>query len=518
MKKIVLLMAVFATAVLSANADEYFLDIPAIYQEILDGTITQVDAPSGTKYLFNDNVTQGIFTVWSPDSRQMRIDTQAGSTPSEVQWTDGTTASTYRLEPNGASNSSNGRKIYIDCPAAGTLTVGAWTTTSGRGYTLESAATIGGNATGTLLDDTYAGNVPLLGTDPMTPQTFTISGPMIVDLNPDGGFYYGFIKFVTGGEQPTEATLKLLQPSVGGSLTASPDKTVYDINEEVTITATPAEGYELQNFSVDGIVTPATSENTLVLTMDANKRVSAIFQTTMALQNYDWYFIDDVLFPDPANTPIGDAVSGGYTEAVTIAGLTFVPNLSVTATQNFGKITTSSKVVDGVTYTRAMQFSGSGYSSASDADDAPAVNMPTQRYLSFDVTGNVTVDIIGITGSSSSSRKIFLTDGTDFIGSFDFPAGTDASKETVSYEGAAATLYLFCNAACNVYEIIVTGEEPGPDGISSVAAQKTVQSVEYFDLLGKKVANENQKQTVLIKKTTYTDGTTSSSKILTKAE
>jgi len=518
MKKCLLSIVIFATAILSANADEYFLDIPALYQGIVDGTNTNYIGSSSTsstsfatKYEFTNNVTQGIFTVWSPSNRTMRID---GQEPSVV-WSDGTIASQYRLEPNGASNNTNGRKIYIDCPAAGTLTVGAWTGTAGRGYTLETAATIGGNATGTL-DDTYAGKLPTIpspyGGETMTPQTFTISGPMIIDLNPDNGIYYGFIKFVTGGAQPTEATLKLLQPSVGGSLTASPDKTVYAVNEEVTITATPAEGYALQNFSVDGTVTPATSENTLVLTMDANKRVSAIFETTMALSNYDWYFIDDVLFPDPANTSLGDATGGGYAETVTIAGLTFVPNKS--GTLNFGKITTSSKVVDGVTYTRAMQFNGGGYSNAGDADDSPTTNMPTQRYLSFDVPGDVTIDIIGITGSSGSSRKIFLTDGTSLINSFNFPAGSDASKETVSYSGGAATLYLFCNASCNVYRITVAADDV--NSIPSVGVQKPVQSVEYFDLLGRKVVGANQKNTVLIKKTTYTDGTVSSDKIIKK--
>jgi len=50
MKKSLLSIAIFATAILSANATDYFLDIPAIYAGIIDGSITQVGDPTGTNY------------------------------------------------------------------------------------------------------------------------------------------------------------------------------------------------------------------------------------------------------------------------------------------------------------------------------------------------------------------------------------------------------------------------------------------------------------------------------------
>ena len=311
------------------------------------------------------------------------------------------------------------------------------------------------------------------------------------------------ITVTSGATEPsTEVTLTLQQPSAGGSITADPaDQTVFNKGDMVTFTATPDENYTFKDFMVNGIETPATSGNTLELIMDEDKTVTAVFNTeTVANPEaiYDWNFSD---WDNNA----------GYTDETTVDGLTFVPNIGT----NFGAVNANGKTVDEVTYTKRMQFNGAGYNSAATTDEVPLVNMPTQRYLSFEVDGDVTVDIVGISGSSSESRKIFLTDGTDLIGTYNF-SGTDASKETVSYKGEAATLYLFCNQPCNVYEIIVTGA--AATKISSVAVQKTVQSVEYFDLLGKKVANENQKQTVLIKRTTYTDGTTSTSKILTKAE
>ena len=304
--------------------------------------------------------------------------------------------------------------------------------------------------------------------------------------------------------EPTEATLTLQQPLAGGSITADPDQTVFNIGDKVTITASADENYTFKNFVVNGAETPATSGNTLELVMDDDKTVSAVFKTDIVSNPdaiYDWNFSD---WSDNA----------GYTDETTVDGLTFVPNIG----SNFGAINTSNKTVGDVTYTKRMQFNGAGYSSAAATDEEPLVMMPTQRYLSFNVDGDVTVDIAGISGNSGEERKIFLTDGTDLIGTYNF-SGTDASMETVSYTGDAATLYLFCNQACNVYEIIVTGTGGGSDaGISSVDVQKPVLSVEYFDIMGRKVLNENLKQTVLIKKTTYTDGTSSISKIFTKAE
>ena len=305
--------------------------------------------------------------------------------------------------------------------------------------------------------------------------------------------------------EPTEVTLTLQQPLAGGSITADPDQKVFNKGDKVTFTATAEENYTFKNFVVNGVDTPATSENTLELTMDEDKTVTAVFKSE-AVSNpeaiYDWNFSD---WDNNA----------GYTDETTVDGLTFVPNVG----NNFGAVNASNKTVDEVAYTKRMQFNGAGYGSASADDEEPLEIMPTQRYLSFDVDGDVTVDIVGISGNSGQDRKIFLTDGTDLIGTYNF-SGTDASKETVNYEGDAATLYLFCNQACNVYEIIVTGTGSGEvtDGISSVDVQKPVQSVEYFDIMGRKVLNENLKQTVLIKKTTYTDGTSSICKILTKVK
>jgi hypothetical protein len=223
-------------------------------------------------------------------------------------------------------------------------------------------------------------------------------------------------------------------------------------------------------------------------------------------QNYEWVVgNDEVNFPEIAG------YSGNELPPVTIQGLTITSNVSNT---NMGQTETAGPVTfEEVSYPRRFKFNGAGYGSANAADELPPANMPTQRFLSFEVNGNCTVTLIGTTGSNSSSRKIFLTDGADYIGTFDFPGlgSTTLFKGTVEYTGGAATLYLFCNAACSLYRITVVG---GEAAINPVNVTKEVCSEEYYDLLGKKLTNGNIKNTLLIKKTTYIDGSSSSSKFM----
>jgi len=304
------------------------------------------------------------------------------------------------------------------------------------------------------------------------------------------------ITVTSGATEPsTEVNLTLQQPLAGGSITADPDQTVFNKGDKVTFTATPEENYTFKNFVVNGTETPATSGNTLELIMDEDKTVTAVFKTETVSNPdaiYDWNFSDW----DNNN---------GYADITTVDGLTFVPNVGT----NFGAVNANGKTVDGVAYTKRMQFNGGGYSDAAEGQTTPLVNMPTQRYLSFEVDGPVTIDIVGISGNSSNIRYIFLTDGTDLIGTYNF-SGTDASKETVNYTGEAATLYLFCNQACNVYRITVAGKANAIK--TPTVAGKTIIDVQHYDLLGKKV--DASATGIIIEKSIYQDGTSFSKKVL----
>ncbi|MFZ4583036.1 MAG: hypothetical protein ACOYM7_10345, partial [Paludibacter sp.] len=155
----------------------------------------------------------------------------------------------------------------------------------------------------------------------------------------------------------------------------------------------------------------------------------------------------------------GDGTAGNPVWPVNINGLLLTgPSATPPALPNvnMGQVEASSKTftdANSVAYSfpNRFKFNGGGYSGAADTQTTPTVNMPTQRYISFQVSGNSTIHAMGITGSSGSSRKVFVTDGTTLIGTMDFPASSAINEATVNYTGAATTLYMFCNAACNLY-------------------------------------------------------------------
>lgn len=191
MKKTLLLSAITIMSTFALNAQNHLLTFENLYQQIITGiaagtdpaTYVTVGAP---KILLNQDRTVGIFTLVSPSTRTFRMDS------CNATFVGHSHNARIRLEPNGASNTTNGRKIYIDCPAAGTLTVGCWTTTAARGYTVEDATgTVISNANASMSAVTETLNLPL--------HVYNITTAGRIVLNPNAGFYYGFVEFVVGG-------------------------------------------------------------------------------------------------------------------------------------------------------------------------------------------------------------------------------------------------------------------------------------------------------------------------------
>ena len=232
---------------------------------------------------------------------------------------------------------------------------------------------------------------------------------------------------------------------------------------------------------------------------------SALFisATSLNAQNYEWAFGTDT-----KNFP----VAAGYAEETTVENLVITPGGETPGTiANMGQVDASKKSFDGVTYTNRFKFNGAGYAGAKLADTEPAVFLPTQRYLSFKVEGNVTVEALAISGKTGEARAIFVTDGEKLIGSMVLSTENDISKYTVTYTGGAATLYLYCNQSNNLYSLKVTST--GGSGIEDVVADKgEVVSVLYFDLTGKQVDAETSG--ILIKKEVYENGSVEISKSL----
>ena len=219
------------------------------------------------------------------------------------------------------------------------------------------------------------------------------------------------------------------------------------------------------------------------------------------------------------NDPVLFPVSSGYATGnnPTIDGLTITPG--GTSVTNMGVVEANAKTftspTTSVAYTfiNRFKYNGAGYSGAAATDASPTVMMPTQRYLSFQVGGNSTIYVIGASGTGGSSRNLFVTDGTALIGTVNFP-DTPLSEGTITYTGPAATLFMFTNAAINMYYISATNIVVS--GINTPNTSKKIVEVQNYDILGKQVSKDAKG--MIVQKVTYDDGTTSTLKSFVKSE
>ncbi len=205
-------------------------------------------------------------------------------------------------------------------------------------------------------------------------------------------------------------------------------------------------------------------------------------------------------FPLSAGIGTGDGSAGNPAFPVNINGLNIT---GILTNLNMGAVNASAKTFGTYSFPNRFQLNGAGYSGAVNTDATPLVNMPTQRYLSFNVSGNSTIYIIGITGSASSPRKVFVTDGTNYVGAVDFPASSALNDGTITYTGPATTLYVFGNAACNLTYLSATNYV-APTAVNPVFADKGISyngshvlnskglDIEVYNMLGKKVANSTE--------------------------
>jgi hypothetical protein len=231
--------------------------------------------------------------------------------------------------------------------------------------------------------------------------------------------------------------------------------------------------------------------------------VAAVAVTTTALAQRTW-----VVGNDPTNFPISAGIGAGPDRSVFIQDLG-IHTGSVTNV-NMGQVEASAKTFDGISYVNRFKYNGGGYPSSADTQTEPTQNNPTQRYLTVKVSGPGTIKIVGVTGSNSSTRRLFVTDGTTLLGTMVFPGdGTgNLTEQVVQYNGGAGVLYLFPNAAVNLYRIEVTSATTHvladiPTSVPAVLADKGVffngtevlnpnkLTLEVYNVLGKKVAVSN---------------------------
>jgi len=201
-------------------------------------------------------------------------------------------------------------------------------------------------------------------------------------------------------------------------------------------------------------------------------------------------------FPTSTGIGIGDGTAGNPAFPVMINGLGIT---GISTNANMGAVNASAKTFGSYSFVNRFQFNGAGYTGAAAGDATPLVNMPTQRFLTFNVSGNSTVYMIGITGSSSSERKVFVTDGTNYVGSVTFPAASALSDGTINYTGGATTLYVFCNASCNL--ALLSATNVVASSVPSILSDKGITfngseitntkglEIEVYNALGKRITS-----------------------------
>lgn len=147
-------------------------------------------------------------------------------------------------------------------------------------------------------------------------------------------------------------------------------------------------------------------------------------------------------------------LASGYPNNTVVDNLGMYANDSGSIT-NFGATTTNNATFsDGYTATYRFQTNGAGFTSSTGF-----VNTPVQRFVHFDVSGNCTIKVWFRSGSSSSARTCYVTDGAATLGSVTTTTetGGDYGIVTAANTGGPKKIYVFGDQSINIYKIQVIG-------------------------------------------------------------
>ena len=143
--------------------------------------------------------------------------------------------------------------------------------------------------------------------------------------------------------------------------------------------------------------------------------------------------------------------------------------------------------------------------------DAASANpkLPTTNFVYFNVTGPTTITVFcrSSTSTATDGRTLYITDGTNLLGSFTPPtsASDAATIVTGTYTGGAGVIYIYGYInAFNIYRIEATANVGTTvlttTAVSAVSADKAISfngtevvntkglDIEVYNVLGKKVA------------------------------
>lgn len=155
---------------------------------------------------------------------------------------------------------------------------------------------------------------------------------------------------------------------------------------------------------------------------------------------------------------------------------------------NFGAVTANNATfTDGFTAVQRFQMNGGG-------SPTEGTKMPTQRYLFIDVDSDCDVKVWFKTGSNDATRTIFVTDGVDVMGSGTTNDGTNLNDAIFTAHYSSATggrLYIYGDAACNLYKVSVSGANVTTGATSGI--DSNIYSTANVFAAGKQVFVSNVK-------------------------
>jgi hypothetical protein len=150
---------------------------------------------------------------------------------------------------------------------------------------------------------------------------------------------------------------------------------------------------------------------------------------------------------DLANWPLSPGIG---VNPIIVDNLGLVP---INIETDFGEVTDNNITFsDGFTAVRRFRMNGPSFIGG-------FVPMPTRRYLYFGVNGPARIKVWFRTNTNGSSRTMYVTDGSQLIGSSTTNSGGngDLAILETTYSGGPATLYVYNDLSCNIYKIEVCG-------------------------------------------------------------
>ncbi len=200
---------------------------------------------------------------------------------------------------------------------------------------------------------------------------------------------------------------------------------------------------------------------------------------------------------------VSNMTAGNITSVTTYEGLT----LYASDTKYF-TIESNSKTIDGESYTQRLKTNGSSTWNGTT---------PSERVLAFPVTGNTTITVYALSGSSSATDRyvevLYLLNDTKTQIIYGNVSGT-LQKFSGTYIGDATTIYVDAPVgAINMYRILAESEIS--NDIEDREYTGEIVSTDYYNLRGVLISHEKEELSngIYIKKVTYNDGKVKTSKI-----